>query len=134
MELSWRVSDEPLTCCEDMAPEAGARVRFDGVVRDHDGGRGVERLVYTAHPDAERFLGEALARATAGRALTSCRAFHRVGELAIGEVALVVVVDAPHRGEAFAAAAAIVDEIKSSVPIWKDQYFVDGTHEWTNCP
>lgn len=106
----------------------GALVTFRGVVRDHDGGRSVLALEYEGHPDAERFLREACERA-ASEGVTIAAA-HRVGHLAIGEVALVAVVGAAHRAEAFATCAALVDDIKATVPIWKRQRFVDGESEW----
>jgi molybdopterin synthase catalytic subunit len=106
----------------------GALVTFRGVVRDHDGGRAVTSLEYQAHPDAERFLAEAVAR----HEVDGLRivAAHRTGHLVVGDVALVAVVASAHRGEAFAACAALVDDIKQSVPIWKRQHFADGVSEW----
>lgn len=107
----------------------GALVTFRGVIRDHDGGRSVERLDYSAHPDAERYLREACERIADTTGLTVA-AEHRVGALAIGDVALVAAVSAAHRAEAFAACAALVDDIKATVPIWKRQHRPDGTSEW----
>jgi molybdopterin synthase catalytic subunit len=109
----------------------GALVTFRGVIRDHDAGALVTRLDYSAHPDAERFLADACAGVAEETGLTVAAA-HRVGALEIGEVALVAVVAAPHRAEAFAACARLVDEIKSSVPIWKRQHSPDGTSVWVN--
>ena len=107
----------------------GAVVTFRGVIRDHDGGRGVDRLDYSAHPDAARYLHESCARIAASSGLPVA-AEHRVGALEIGDVALVAAVAAPHRAEAFAACAALVDDIKATVPIWKRQHRPDGTAEW----
>jgi molybdopterin synthase catalytic subunit len=61
-------------------------------------------------------------------------AVHRVGDLAVGDLAVVVAVACPHRGEAFAAARALIDELKTTVPIWKEQVFGDGTTEWVGTP
>ncbi len=107
---------------------AGALVVFRGVIRDHDGGRAVLRLDYTAHPDAEARLGEACARVAGGGVLVA--AAHRIGPLGIGDVALVAAVSTAHRAEAFAACSRLVDDIKSSVPIWKRQHRPDGSAEW----
>jgi molybdopterin synthase catalytic subunit len=107
----------------------GALVTFRGVVRDADDGRGVTALDYSAHPDAERFLAESCARIAAETGL-AVAAVHRVGALRIGDVALVAAVAAPHRAEAFAACARLVDDIKSSVPIWKRQHYTDGVSDW----
>ncbi|PWW65736.1 molybdenum cofactor biosynthesis protein MoaE [Actinokineospora spheciospongiae] len=114
---------------------AGAVVTFAGVVRDHDGGRGVTSLTYEGHPSA----GDVLAEVAADVAATSpgVRALavsHRVGDLAIGDTALAVAVAADHRGAAFATCARLVDEVKARLPIWKHQRFTDGTDEWVNCP
>lgn len=131
---------------------SGARVVFNGCVRNHDGGQGVTHLIYSAHPEAEKFLVKAVRDAiklvlsegegavsvegTGGSAESLDAVFvrHRIGRLEIGETALLVVVDAPHRGAAFKVTAEIVDQIKAQVPIWKDQYFSNGSNHWSNCP
>lgn len=110
---------------------AGAVVSFAGVVRDHDGGRSVTRLEYSAHPTADQVL-----RAVADEVAAACpgvRAIavsHRIGTLQIGDAALVAAVSADHRGAAFAACALLVDTVKERIPVWKHQYFADGTDEW----
>ena len=114
---------------------AGAVVTFSGVVRNHDGGRGVEELEYSGHPSAERVIrqvaDEIAARATGVRAIAVS---HRVGPLRIGDVALACAVAADHRQQAFQVCAELVDEVKRQLPIWKRQVFADGTDEWVNCP
>lgn len=107
----------------------GALVVFEGVIRDHDHADAVSSLDYQAHPDAERFLADVCASIAATSGLRVAAA-HRVGHLGIGDVALVAVVAAPHRAEAFATCAALVDEIKQRVPIWKRQHLADGPSEW----
>ncbi len=109
----------------------GAVVTFEGVIRDHDHGESVSSLEYQAHPDAERFLRETCAEIAAETGLRVAAA-HRYGALAIGDVALVASVAAPHRAEAFAACAALVDRIKERTPIWKRQHLAGGTTEWVN--
>ena len=109
----------------------GALVTFEGVIRDHDHGASVTALDYEAHPEAERFLRETcvgVARETGLRVAAA----HRVGTLTIGDVALVASVAAPHRAEAFAACALLVDRIKERTPIWKRQHLEGGTTEWVN--
>lgn len=105
----------------------GALVTFRGVIRDHDAGHSVTRLEYSAHPDAAAFLLAACER-VAGDVVVA--AVHRIGTLEVGDVALVAAVAAPHRAEAFAACAALIDTIKTEVPIWKRQHSPDGTTEW----
>ncbi|AWB96930.1 molybdenum cofactor biosynthesis protein MoaE [Agromyces badenianii] len=108
---------------------SGALVIFSGVVRDHDGGRGVLSLDYRAHPEAARFLAECVRR-IADETGVAVAAAHRVGELRIGDVALVAAASAAHRAEAFDACERLVDLIKQRVPIWKRQHFADGASEW----
>ena len=111
------------------AETSGAVVMFLGVVRNHDAGRDVLALDYQAHPDAERFLAECVRRIADDTGLAVAAA-HRVGELRIGDVALVAAASAPHRAEAFDACERLVDLIKQQVPIWKRQHFTDGVSEW----
>lgn len=114
---------------------AGAVVTFAGVVRDHDHGRGVTELEYTGHPTASAVIATAAASVAARVPGTRALAVsHRIGLLAIGDVALACAVSADHRGAAFAACAELVDEVKRVLPIWKRQVFTDGTTEWVNCP
>ncbi len=132
-EAFARISAEPIHPGElddfVLSPANGALVGFQGIVRDHDGGRGVSRLEYQAHPDAERFLRECCS-VIAERTGLPVAAVHRVGSLAVGDLALLAVVAAPHRAEAFAACAELVERIKTDVPIWKRQHFADGVPEW----
>jgi molybdopterin synthase catalytic subunit len=112
---------------------AGAVVGFAGIVRDHDGGREVLRLEYSAHPSAEQTLFEVIAAVAAeAGGVQAVAASHRVGPLEIGEAALVVAVAADHREAGFATCAALVDAIKEHLPVWKHQFFADGTDEWVN--
>jgi molybdenum cofactor synthesis domain-containing protein len=113
---------------------AGAVVTFAGVVRDHDGGRGVTALHYEGHPNAGAVLAEVVAGAHERPGVLAAAARHRVGDLAVGDLAFVVAVSAGHRREAFAACAWLVDEAKARLPIWKHQHFDDGSDAWVNCP
>jgi molybdopterin synthase catalytic subunit len=107
----------------------GAVVVFEGVIRDHDHGEGVTALDYSAHPDAAAFLQTICDRVAEESGLRIAAA-HRIGHLVIGDVALVAVVAAAHRREAFATCARLVDEIKAGAPIWKRQELADGATEW----
>ena len=125
-------TDEVLSAVQDSA--AGGTVLFAGAVRNVDGGRAVTRLDYTAHPRAEEDL-RAVAESVAARfPVIAVAVVHRVGELAIGDLAVVLAVSCPHRGEAFDAARALIDELKQTVPIWKHQVFDDGSEEWVGTP
>jgi molybdopterin synthase catalytic subunit len=112
---------------------AGAVVTFAGQVRDHDHGREVVRLEYEAHPSAEALVREVADDITARHDVIAVAVAHRVGRLAVGDVALAVAVSAAHRGEAFAACGALVDGVKRRLPVWKHQVFADGSDEWVNC-
>jgi molybdopterin synthase catalytic subunit len=113
---------------------AGAVVTFQGVVRDHDHGRGVTLLEYEGHPSAAAVLSEVAAEIAADPDVYAVAVSHRIGTLAIGDVALVAAVSTAHRAAAFAACARLVDEVKARLPIWKRQVFTDGTEEWVDCP
>lgn len=124
--------DEVLTAVLD--PSAGGVVVFVGTVRDIDGGRTVGGLGYSAHPGAEQQLRDVAESVAARYPAVALAAVHRVGDLAVGDLAVVVGAACPHRGEAFAAARALIDELKETVPIWKHQVFADGTDEWVGSP
>ena len=112
---------------------AGAVVGFAGVVRNHDGGREVVRLDYSAHPHAEQTLFEVLAAVAAeAPGVRAIAASHRIGTLLVGEAALVAAVSADHREAAFVTCARLVDAVKEGLPVWKHQFFADGTDEWVD--
>lgn len=129
------MTEHPITLAEHEElvshQSAGAVVGFVGMIRDHDGGRPVVRLEYSAHPSAAQVMAEAVAEvAQQSRGLRAVAASHRIGVLHIGEAALVAAVAADHRQEAFTACAHLVDTVKARLPVWKHQFFDDGTEEW----
>jgi molybdopterin synthase catalytic subunit len=146
------LSSEPISVDQAIAAveseTAGAVVSFSGVVRNHDGGKPVDRLSYSAHPTARKVLDDVVAQLVAEQAEQAEAAAaggahgagavppvriwvaHRVGPLEIGDPALVCAVSAAHRGQAFAVCSELVDRVKAQVPIWKEQFFSDGTVEW----
>ena len=103
---------------------------FIGTVRDNDADRGVTALSYTAHPSAEAELRRVAEAIASKYDVIGIAAVHRVGDLAVGDLAVVVGVSCAHRAEAFHACHAMIDELKASVPIWKHQRFTDGSDEW----
>ena len=113
---------------------AGGLTLFVGRVRDHDGGKGVVGLDYSAHPTALARLREVCEQVAADHDVQGVAALHRTGSLAIGDVAVVVATVASHRGQAFAASRDLIDTLKSEVPIWKHQRFTDGQDEWVGTP
>ncbi len=133
--LRATVTQEPIFLAEHEElvghQSAGAVVGFAGMIRDHDGGRRVVRLEYSAHPSAEEVLAQVVAEVAAeASGVRAIAASHRIGVLRIGEAALVSAVAADHRGAAFDTCARLVDTIKARLPVWKHQFFDDGTEEW----
>jgi len=122
--------DEVLSAVSD--PAAGGVSMFVGTVRDHDHGDDVVRLSYSAHPSAEAELRRVAEKVAASYNVTAIAAVHRVGDLDVGDLAVVVAVSCPHRGEAFDACRALIEELKASVPIWKHQQYVGGHSDWVN--
>lgn len=135
--MEW-VTPDPIDCAALRAwvsdERAGAVVTFEGIVRNHDHGRAVTGIEYVGHPSASDVVARAVAEFTEREGVHAVVAQHRVGVLAVGEVALFVAVGASHRGQAFSCASDLVDRIKEVLPVWKKQLFADGTHEWTACP
>lgn len=132
------ISDRPLDVAAHEAAAAsidgGAAVTFCGVVRRSDHGRDVVELEYQGHPTATAVLSEIAEKLAAEPDVLSVAVSHRIGTLAIGDVALVAVVSTAHRREAFEACARLVEDVKHRLPVWKRQVFADGTDEWVNCP
>ena len=124
--------DEVMTAVSDAA--AGGVTLFVGAVRDHDENKSVTGLEYSAHPTALDALVDVAEEVAREYDVLAVAAVHRVGELAIGDAAVVVATAAAHRGEAFEASRALIDRLKQRVPIWKHQLFADGTDEWVGTP
>jgi molybdopterin synthase catalytic subunit len=133
-----RISSTPITAADCLAAvserAAGGIGVFVGVVRNNDHERAVQSLSYEAHPSAESTLALVCEEITASHDVVAVAAEHRTGDLAIGDVAVVVAVSAEHRAQALDATRDLIDAIKGGVPIWKRQLFSDGTEEWVGCP
>jgi molybdopterin synthase catalytic subunit len=115
-------------------PAAGGIALFAGAVRDSDHDRGVSGLSYSAHPSAVDELRRVAEVIAEKYPVIGIAAVHRVGDLAIGDLAVVLAVSCAHRAEAFDACRDLIDILKASVPIWKHQRFDDGTAEWVGTP
>ncbi|MBS0557454.1 MAG: molybdenum cofactor biosynthesis protein MoaE [Proteobacteria bacterium] len=131
----FRLSDDTIdaaTLTRGLAhTRAGACVAFEGWVRDHNDGRRVLRLDYQAYTALAQTQGERiLAEAREKFAILDACCVHRVGALAIGDLAVWVGVSAAHRGAAFDACRYIIDAVKSRVPIWKNEHYADGESGW----
>ncbi|MEU6401318.1 molybdenum cofactor biosynthesis protein MoaE [Streptomyces sp. NPDC046985] len=109
---------------------AGGTALFVGTVRNHDGGADVDGLGYSSHPSAEAEMRRIAEKVAADYPVRALAAVHRVGDLEVGDLAVVVAVSCPHRAEAFEASRRLIDDVKREAPIWKHQRFSDGTEEW----
>ena len=130
--LSSEALDVNGLLAEVSAPERGGIAVFVGLVRDHQAGRTVQRLGYSAYaPMAELVCAEIVAEAER-RWPVRVGLRHRLGELGIGEAAVAVAVAGAHRDEAFAACRYVIEEVKRRVPIWKRETYADGSEEWVD--
>jgi len=140
LSVMFQIQDTPLdlsTLRRDFADAtSGAFVAFEGLVRNHHEGREVLRLHYQHHPvladqEGQKILAEVLEKFP----ITSAYAIHRVGTLEIGEPAVITLTASAHRAAAFDANRYLINEIKARVPIWKHEFYSDGSDEWTSpCP
>ena len=118
----------PLNC------SAGASVLFLGTVRDLSEGRGVLYLEYEAYEAmAERIIAELIKSAFEQWSVEEIKLLHRLGRVEPGEISIAIVVLSVHRDEAYQASRYLIEGIKHKVPIWKKEYFTDGTSEWSLC-
>jgi molybdopterin synthase catalytic subunit len=132
-EVTYTAIDRAMHAAEVDRATSGAVVTFAGVVRDHHDGRAVDRVAYVAHPSAGEVLAGIAADVAARTEVEALAVSRRIGEFGIGERALMGAVTAAHRGQAFAVAALLVDEVKRLLPVWKRHVFTDGTDEWVRC-
>lgn len=128
--LSSAPIDVDVLLADVAAPDRGGTACFVGAVRDHHGGRAVVKLEYSAYgpmaeAECERIIGEAERQWP-----VRVRLQHRTGMLAIGDIAVAIAAAAGHRDAAFAACRYVIEEVKRRVPIWKREYYADGTIEW----
>lgn len=113
---------------------AGGNTVFTGSVRNHHNGRAVVGLRYEAYLAMAQTMLTAIAQqALMTQQLLRVAIIHRYGDLLVGDLAIAVAASAVHRGQTFAAVAAMMDRIKQDVPIWKYEYYADGCAEWVHC-
>lgn len=114
--------------------EAGASVLFLGIVRNHSKGKAVLYLEYEAYEEmAERMIHELVKSAFERWKLGDIKILHRIGTVGLGEIAVAIEVSSAHRDEAYQASRYLIEEIKHKVPLWKKEFFEDGTSEWSLC-
>lgn len=109
----------------------GAMVCFEGRVRDHNDGRAVDGLSYQAYVELAEAEGRCIVDETRGKfAVEHIVCVHRIGDLALGDIAVWAGVSAAHRDAAFDACRYVIDQVKARVPIWKREHYVEGSSEW----
>jgi molybdopterin synthase catalytic subunit len=132
------IRDAPLSLDEVYAavtdPEAGGICVFIGTVRDHDEGHGVSALGYSSHPTALARLRDVAQRIATECDVVGLAGVHRVGDLVVGDLAVVVAASAAHRAQAFEACRRLIDELKTDVPVWKHQTYTSGDAAWVGSP
>jgi molybdopterin synthase catalytic subunit len=131
------ISDKPLDINHLLKsfshPGAGAQVIFSGTVRNNNNNKAVNYLEYEAHVQmASGMIHSIIIEASEKWSLTHAMAIHRIGRVGIGESAVIVITSSAHREEAYLANQYIIDKIKHDVPVWKCEYYVDGTKQWGN--
>jgi molybdopterin synthase catalytic subunit len=128
------IRDAPLSLDEVYAavtdPAAGGICVFVGTVREQDEGKPVTALGYSSHPTALDRLRDVADRIAAECDVVALAGVHRVGDLAVGDLAVVVAASAAHRAQAFEACRRLIDELKTDVPVWKHQTFGSGDSAW----
>jgi molybdopterin synthase catalytic subunit len=132
------IRDTPLSLDEVYAavtdPTAGGICVFIGTVRDHDEGHGVSALGYSSHPTALARLRDVAERIADECDVVALAGVHRVGDLVVGDLAVVVAASAAHRAQAFEACRRLIDELKTDVPVWKHQTYASGDAAWVGSP
>ncbi|NBP91035.1 MAG: molybdenum cofactor biosynthesis protein MoaE [Actinobacteria bacterium] len=132
------ISENPLSLERAYAALADARsggvALFVGRVREFNEGKEVRGLTYTAHPTALERLAEVVAHVSLRFTPLQIMAAHRTGDLALGEIAVICGVATVHRDDAFTACQLLIDTLKSGVPIWKEEFYVDGSAHWVGTP
>lgn len=115
------------------SPAAGAVVLFLGTTREMTDGRQTRWLNYEAYaPLAEKLLAELISQARQRWPLVACSVAHRLGRVEVGEVSVAIAVSSGHRQAAFEAGQWLIDRLKESVPIWKEEHWADGTSQWVH--
>jgi len=133
----FSISDQDLNLLEvsEDSGRAGAMVRFDGIVRNHNEGKQVEALEYESYEALALKEGKAIVEEALQKFdVYQIHAVHRVGKLAIGDLAVIVRAWSAHRAQAFDACRYVIDEIKGRVPVWKLEHYTDGSRDWVFCP
>jgi molybdopterin synthase catalytic subunit len=118
----------------DVKSHTGGVVIFEGLVRDINDGKKVKSLEYQAYNEMALKVGAQIMKEAMGKFdIIDAKCIHRTGHLQIGEMAVYVYSCSVHREQSFLATQYIIDEVKTRVPIWKCEHYVDGEPEWVAC-
>jgi len=132
--ITQKPIDANIFIAEKPDASCGAVATFFGVVRNHHEGRSVEKLYYECYAEmANQEIQRIVQQVRYSEDVEDIQIMHRVGWLEIGEIAIAVKAASAHRREAFAACRRVVDEVKAKVPIWKKEFYTDGTSQWILC-
>lgn len=133
----FRITEEKIEVydlAQSTSDEVGGIVTFEGRVRINNHGRKVLKLEYEAFPEMAEAQGEKIINeAKSLFAIEDAYCIHRTGTLALRDLAIWIVVYAKHREAAFRACEYIIDQVKTRVPIWKKEFYVDGQTDWVKC-
>ncbi len=133
IQLTHSPIDADLMVRSAQSPAAGAVLLFLGCTRQHTAGRETTELVYDAYEEmAAKELATLEATARERWGLVECLIVHRLGVVPLGEASVAIVVASPHRKAAFEAGEWLIDTLKESVPIWKQEHWADGSSEWVH--
>lgn len=132
------LTKEPINAAEFLslkpAQDCGASACFFGWVRNHHAGRSVIRLNYECYEVlANKEIARIAQEVQEKYHCSDVRILHRVGMMEVGEMAVAIHVSSVHRNEAFRACREVMERIKQTVPIWKQEFYQDGTSEWVLC-
>lgn len=135
---SFHLTDTPICSAEWIEtlrhPQVGALATFEGWVRNHNHGQAVSALTYEVYPELALKEGEKIVQAALAKfPLHQAIAVHRYGALQVGDIAVWIGTTAHHRQAAFAGTQYIIDEIKTRLPIWKQEFYVDQPPRWVYC-
>jgi molybdopterin synthase catalytic subunit len=130
----FSITHEPIVYKEKIGAQCGARVIFDGTVRNHNDGHDVSSLEYQAYEEMAEIVGNQVVQTALDKFdIVSAHCIHRVGHLSISDIAVIVDVTSVHREEAFRACEYIIDEVKLLVPIWKKEHYIGMDSTWVQC-
>lgn len=133
IQLTHSPIDADLLVRSAQSPAAGAVLLFLGCTRQHTAGRETTELAYDAYEEmAAKELATLEATARERWGLVECLLVHRLGTVPLGEASVAIVVASPHRKAAFEAGEWLIDTLKVSVPIWKQEHWADGSSEWVH--